>query len=60
MFILEEAEQILKKHYLVSTHLAKLNKMVKNCEEELVKIEDDLDELKFSKDCFHSCCTWTK
>ena len=53
MFILEEAEQILKKHYLVSKKLDKFNKMVKNCEEELVKIEDDLEEMKFSKDCFH-------
>ena len=53
MLILEEAEQILKKHYLVSKKSDKLNKMVKNCEEELIKIEDDLHEMKFSKDCFH-------
>ena len=53
MFILEESEQILKKHYLVSKKLDKLNKMVKNCEEELVNIEDELHEMKFSKDCFH-------
>ena len=53
MFMLEESEQILKKHYLVSKKLDSLKKMVKNCEEELKNIEDDLHAMNYSKDCFH-------
>ena len=53
MFMLEESEQILKKDYLVSKKLDSLKKMVKNCEEELKNIEDDLHAMNYSKDCFH-------
>ena len=53
IFILEESEQILKKHYLVSKKLNVLVKQVKNCEEELLKIEDELCEMDYDKDIFH-------